>query len=119
MNLLTYGIDMLDDVPSKEDLAKVNMNPDNWDWYPQISIETSFKYSKFVQINIKNNGSCLSKFPQIKQFEEFCNHQSITEEMDIGLISSYQIISERHGGSLKIIANPNEPFIFDIELPVK
>ena len=119
MNLLTYGIDMLDDVPSKEDLAKVNMNPDNWDWYPQISIETSFKYSKFVQINIKNNGSCLSKFPQIKQFEEFCNHQSITEEMDIGLISSYQIISERHGGSLKIIANPNEHFIFDIELPVK
>ncbi len=119
MNLLTYGIDMLDDVPSKEDLAKVNMNPDNWNWYPQISIETSFKYSKYVQINIKNNGSCLSKISQIKQFEEFCNNQSITEEMDIGLLSSYQIISERHGGSLKIIANPNEPFTFDIELPIK
>lgn len=119
MNLLVYGIDMLDDVPSKTDLAKVNLSSNHWNWYPKIWIETSVKYSQFIQIKIKNNGSFLLNIQQIKQFEEFCTNQSITEMMDIGLLSCYQIISEQHGGSLKIVANPNEPFTFDIELPVK
>lgn len=119
MNLLVYGIDMLDDVPSEEDLLNMNINPSDWDWYPQLSIETSVKYYQFIQIKIKNNGSFLANIEQLQQFEDFCTDKSITEVTDIGLLSSYQIISEKHGGSLKIIANPNEPFIFDIELPIK
>ena len=119
INLLVYAIDMLDDVPSRDNLAKLNLNSINWNWCPQLSIETTVKYSQFIQIKIKNNGSFLSKIEQIKQFEQFCINKSITETIDIGLLSSYQIISEKHGGSLKIITNPNEPFTFDIDLPIK
>lgn len=119
MNLLVYGIDMLDDVPSKEDLVKMNLNPTNWDWYPQLSIETSVKYYQFIQIKIRNNGSFLGNIENIQQFKEFCTNKSITEETDIGLLSSYQIITEKHGGSLKMIAKPNEPFTFNIELPIQ
>ena len=119
INLLVCAIDMLDDLPSEEDLAKVNLDSNDWDWYPQLWVETSIKYSQFIQIKIKNNGSFLSNTEYIKHFEEFCINKSITETTDLGLLTSYQIISEKHGGSLKMIANPNEPFTFDIELPVK
>jgi len=104
-------------------------------WQPQITIETtaipptpqltpplplsnSKILSTWVRIRIRDNGTGIP--PQIRDrlFEPFFTTKPIGKGTGLGLSISYQIVTERHQGTLKCISELGQGTEFCIEIPI-
>jgi len=112
MNLIANAIDAL------ESVSDPNVNATLYQPRPQISIRTQANSSDSVSICIADNGPGMSPQVQTQLFNPFFTTKPVGKGTGLGLSISYQIIVDKHGGSLRCVSEVGTGTEFWIEIPV-
>ncbi|MEB3181916.1 MAG: ATP-binding protein [Nostocaceae cyanobacterium] len=111
MNLLSNAIDALGE---KKNFSR--------NWQPQIDITTKViepenSQTKSISITIRDNGIGIP--PEIQQqiFEIFFTTKPVGKGTGLGLAISNQIVTQKHGGQLRMTSQPGVGTEFQIILP--
>ena len=107
MNILANGIDALEESCEKDN-----------SFIPTIQIRTQPIEENRVQIQIIDNGPGISKAVLDRIFDPFYTTKPIGQGTGLGLSISYQIIVEKHGGTLECFSEPGQGTEFRIRLPL-
>ncbi|MEH2013822.1 PAS domain S-box protein [Nostoc sp.] len=136
MNILTNAIDALEErVGSREageqggrgaggnnqyfDAAQYKCPmPNSQSLIPRIRICTQLLEPNQVTIRITDNGLGIPEDVKKQLFDPFFTTKTVGKGMGMGLAISYQIITEKHGGSLKCISQPGQGAEFVIKIPL-
>jgi two-component system, NtrC family, sensor kinase len=133
MNILANAIDTLeesflisqlssakDDKQITNNLASYQEKLANKQKHPQmqIRISTGVISDKYIQIRIADNGVGIPEDIIERLFDPFFTTKSVGKGIGMGLAISYQIITERHGGSLECFSVPGEGTEFAIKVPL-
>ena len=113
MNLICNAIDSLEERDQKRTFEEIMQQPS------QIFICTKMLNSHYCQIQIIDNGKGISKSAQERLFEPFFTTKPAGKGTGLGLSISYQIVTEKHSGSLRCHSIPGEKTEFVIELPIR
>ncbi|MCT7951617.1 PAS domain S-box protein [Ancylothrix sp. C2] len=130
MNILTNAIDALDDFNSHRSKEVIKANP------PTITIQTALHIGtiesdcktdnqvvepncQFVRIEIADNGAGMRESVRQKLFDPFYTTKPVGKGTGLGLAISYQIVVEKHKGSLRCISAPNQGAKFVIDIPLR
>lgn len=105
MNLISNAIDALEEHGSAPDPV------------PTITITTATVPGNQVQIAIADNGPGIAAPKQARIFEPFYTTKPVGKGTGIGLSISYQIISDRHHGTLECQSSPHQGTTFVITIP--
>ncbi len=111
MNIISNAIDALDNYDSRRAIAEINANPNI------ITITTEIIETNCV-IRIADNGSGITEAVKERLFDPFFTTKPVGKGTGLGLSISYQIIVEKHGGTLKCISEPGQGTEFWIEIPL-
>ena len=101
MNILSNAIDALQD---KGDL---------------IIIRTQMQGNSWVKISIIDNGPGIEKDIQKKLYDPFFTTKEVGKGTGLGMAISYQIIVEKHGGSLNCLSELDRGTEFEIKIPIE
>ncbi len=104
MNILSNALDALEEAEIAE---------------PEIQIETSHWDADHIRIQISDNGPGIAKAQQGRLFDPFFTTKPVGKGTGLGLSISYQIIVEKHGGSLECISELGQGTTFVIEIPIQ
>ena len=109
MNVLSNAIDALE-----ESLA------DNQGQIttPTITIHTEQIDANQIEIRIADNGLSIPESVQRRLLIPFFTTKPVGKGTGMGLSISYQIITEKHGGSLSCISEPGKGAEFQIRIPI-
>jgi predicted ATPase/signal transduction histidine kinase/tRNA A-37 threonylcarbamoyl transferase component Bud32 len=132
MNLLSNAIDVLEetfvrsDFPLVEDKIQITdrkeINPRVGFWQSEfqgeIRIVTQLTDSSTVIVRIADNGSGMTEAVQQKIFDPFFTTKSVGSGTGLGLSISYQIVVDKHKGSLTCYSTPGKGTEFVIEIPM-
>jgi two-component system, NtrC family, sensor kinase len=113
MNILTNAIDALEDRDKTRTWEEIHQNPG------KISIETELVNSKTARIRIKDNGIGIPENLQKRIFDPFFTTKDVGKGTGLGMSISYQIIIDRHQGSIACISSPGKGAEFIIEIPIR
>ncbi len=114
MNILSNAIDALE-----ENLAIKSQEPEGYGEYsPTICITTQLSSQNTAIIRIADNGPGMTKTTQERLFDPFFTTKQVGKGTGLGMSISYQIVTEKHEGSLTCISAPNEGAEFVIEIPI-
>ena len=113
MNILSNAIDALDEENVKRDAATIEQNPST------IQIRTEILGDDRVRIAIADNGPGIPEAALQRLFDPFFTTKPVGKGTGMGLSISYQIVTERHGGTLRCLSTPEEGTEFLIEIPLK
>ncbi|ESA38810.1 multi-sensor signal transduction histidine kinase [Leptolyngbya sp. Heron Island J] len=105
MNLLANAIDVLEVPPFPSS--------------PKITIDTRQIDANRIQIRISDNGPGIVAKIRNKLFDPFFTTKDVGKGTGLGLSISYQIITERHNGSLVCQSQLGRGTAFVIELPIE
>ncbi|MEM9090138.1 MAG: ATP-binding protein, partial [Cyanobacteria bacterium P01_F01_bin.53] len=139
MNILTNAIDALRSGPGT---SGPDINPQNKEQssQPHITIRTSiiqppiaipskssasasasetgeWLETKWVQIEIADNGPGMTEAVQKSMFEPFFTTKPVGQGNGLGMSLSYQIITDRHHGKLECASTPGQGTTLKIQLP--
>ncbi|MBE7382549.1 MAG: PAS domain-containing protein [Leptolyngbya sp. SIO1E4] len=109
MNLISNAIDALED----------QMQVGKQQPPPEICIATEQVPPNQVRITIADNGPGISTQKRRRIFEPFYTTKPIGKGTGIGLSISYQIVTERHQGTLNCESQPGEGTTFHIMIPLR
>ena len=107
MNILANGIDALEEACEKDN-----------SFIPTIQIRTQSIEENRVQIQIIDNGPGIPRAVLDRIFDPFYTTKPIGQGTGLGLSISYQIIVEKHGGTLECFSEPGQGTEFRIRLPL-
>ncbi|WP_017653639.1 PAS domain-containing sensor histidine kinase [Fortiea contorta] len=107
MNILANAIDALE-----ESLISCPLSP-------EIRVYTQMLTPEEIIIRIIDNGPGMSETVHKRLFDPFYTTKPVGKGTGMGLSISYQIITERHRGSLKCISSPGQGAEFIIQIPVR
>jgi len=113
MNILSNALDALEDRDSRLSADEMRQNPS------QIRICTEMPSSSRVIIRIADNGPGMTESVCHRLFDPFFTTKPVGKGTGMGLSISYQIVTERHGGSLHCTSSPGVGAEFAIEIPLK
>ena len=113
MNILTNALDSLEERDAKRSFCDMLKKPS------RISIKTKLMNENKVIIRITDNGMGITEKVRTRLFDPFFTTKPVGKGTGMGLSISYQIITERHKGSLRCISAPGAGAQFIIEIPVK
>jgi signal transduction histidine kinase len=108
INILSNSIDALE-----ERHATVGVSQ------PSIQINTKITESNQICIIIADNGIGISEAVQARIFDPFFTTKPVGKGTGMGLSTSYQIITEKHQGTLTCISIPGEYTEFAIAIPLR
>ncbi|MDF0554308.1 response regulator [Kamptonema sp. UHCC 0994] len=108
-NLLNNSIDALELV-DEEDIYQSSV--------PTIWITTESTNSVTISIKIKDNGIGITDEVKSQLFDPFFTTKSVGKGSGLGLLTSYQIIVEKHKGQINCHSFPGKGAEFKIEIPV-
>jgi two-component system NtrC family sensor kinase len=108
MNILTNAIDAVE-----ESVVKTQ-NPK-----PKIRIRTEISRPNYVVVKIADNGAGIPEKIQAHVFDPFFTSKPVGKGIGLGLSISYQIVVDKHSGTLKYKTKPNNGTEFWIEIPVR
>jgi two-component system, NtrC family, sensor kinase len=111
MNIISNAIDALDNYDSKRAIADIHTNPN------KITITTEVIETNCV-IRIADNGSGITEAVKERLFDPFFTTKPVGKGTGLGLSISYQIIVEKHGGTLRCVSEPGQGTEFWIEIPL-
>ncbi|MEG3858645.1 ATP-binding protein [Microcoleus sp. herbarium12] len=117
LNLLVNAIDALTEHAADREIQA--QPSDNWQ--PQIEITTKVVETadgKWVAIGIADNGPGVPLHNQEQIFDTFFTTKPAGKGSGMGLAISHQIVTEKHGGKLKLRSHPGENTKFEIFLPI-
>lgn len=109
MNILANAIDAL------EERIESSSNFDS----PTICIKTELIESKQVKISISDNANGIPEDIKTRLFDPFFTTKPVGKGTGMGLSISYQIVVEKHCGSLNCISTPGEGTEFIISIPTQ
>ncbi|MEP0872037.1 ATP-binding protein [Trichocoleus desertorum AS-A10] len=112
MNILTNAIDALDEYSAQLDATDKKLAP-------TITIRTLQRGSDRVVVQIADNGPGMSASVQQRLLDPFFTTKPVGKGTGLGMSISYQIVVEKHGGSLECISAPGEGTEFVIEVPMR
>jgi two-component system, NtrC family, sensor kinase len=115
MNILCNAIDAVEELmlaPSQSLAPAKTMEN------PAISIRTEVVECDRVVIHITDNGSGIPAQVQQRIFDPFFTTKPVGVGTGMGLAISYQIVTERHGGSLTCVSQPGVGTEFAIAIPL-
>jgi signal transduction histidine kinase len=115
MNLLTNAIDAIDEAFKQ----KITCPTEEFSSSPEITIKSRVVDSNRVSITIADNGSGISDDVLPKLFDPFFTTKPVGKGTGLGLAISYQIIVEKHKGSLRCHSPLGLGTEFVIEIPIK
>ncbi|MEH1834405.1 MAG: response regulator [Nostoc sp.] len=139
MNLLSNAIDAIDEkinnvqLPKTEkaEVDKLTSLPTQFltpnsilakseiEFTPQIKIRTELtKDQKFILIQISDNGIGMSREVQQRIFEQFFTTKDVGKGTGLGLAIAYQIIVEKHRGTLEVESVSGHGSQFTISIPI-
>ncbi|BAZ28682.1 multi-sensor signal transduction multi-kinase [Cylindrospermum sp. NIES-4074] len=109
MNILSNAIDALEEslVENEEQITT-----------PTITIYTKQVDANQVEIRITDNGVSIPESVRQRLFDPFFTTKPVGKGTGMGLSISYQIITEKHGGSLSCTSEPGQGAEFIIRIPV-
>lgn len=119
MNILSNAIDAL------EDTIATNADPA---WQPTITISTEYLLKaqsdaklppSTVCIRIIDNGPGIPEHVQQRLFDPFFTTKQVGKGTGLGMSISYQIVTERHHGSLACVSQPGQGAQFIVQIPTK
>ncbi len=118
MNILSNAIDALKENRKSEveNAQETSTHPDSLT--PTIVIRTETLTPDWVTIRITDNGCGISKAVQSQLFDPFFTTKPVGEGTGLGLSISYQIITERHHGSLQCFSQIGQGTEFTIKIPL-
>ncbi|MGF2036480.1 MAG: ATP-binding protein [Nostoc sp. CmiVER01] len=110
MNTLANAIDALEESIVGEKTTNI----------PQICISTSFiPNQQLVVISIADNGCGIPENIQKQLFDPFFTTKPVGKGTGLGLSISYQIITQKHEGTLECISSLNKGTEFIITIPLR
>ena len=115
MNLLSNAIDALEENNRQVSTGETTKSS----FTPKIAIETQVVDSNQIRITIADNGTGIPADVLPRIFDLFFTTKPIGKGTGLGLAISYQIIVEKHGGSLQCHSIPGQGTEFAIEIPIK
>ena len=107
MNILSNAIDALEE----------RVNQENSNIKPQINITTSVLDEKWIKIAIADNGSGIAENIKKQIFNPFFTTKAVGKGTGMGMSISYQIITEKHKGTLEFRSVINQGTEFIITIP--
>lgn len=135
INLLSNAIDALEAMREQADCSRSDARQDqspayciDWakdllpaeqDEIPTIWIRTHLLEGSRVSVCIADNGTGISTDVQQRIFDPFFTTKPVGRGTGLGLSICHQIITERHGGTLKCTSYPAEGSEFCLEIPLK
>lgn len=111
MNIISNAIDALDHHNSKRAIAEIHASPN------KITITTEVIETNCV-IRIADNGSGMTEAVKERLFNPFFTTKPVGKGTGLGLSISYQIVVEKHGGTLRCVSEPGQGTEFWIEIPL-
>lgn len=111
MNLLANAIDAIEESNRGKTYAEIVTDPN------QIHVVTELK-SAAIAIRIRDNGIGMTEAVQQEMFKPSFTTKPVGKGTGLGLAIAYQIIVERHQGSLTCNSVPGQGTEFTIELPL-
>ena len=110
MNILANAIDALE-----EGMAAAARSCPT----PTIRIRTEVFRPDFVTVRIADNGPGIEPEVLGRLFNPFFTTKPVGKGTGLGLSISYQIVVEKHGGTLQCLSEPGQGTEFWVELPVR
>ncbi|MUG91551.1 PAS domain S-box protein [Scytonema sp. UIC 10036] len=122
MNILTNAIDALEEGNGHGAMG-IEITPNTQcpmptAHSPTIHISTAVTSNNFALIQIADNGFGMTEDIRKRLFDPFFTTKPVGKGTGLGLSISYQIIVEKHGGSLKCISEPGKGTEFLIQIPI-
>ncbi len=121
MNILANAIDALEEGhrASGEERGKEKQSSVRHAPSPTIRIRTELLDGERAAIRIADNGTGITEETKMRIFDPFFTTKPVGSGTGLGLSISYQIVVEKHKGSLSCLSAPGEGTEFVIELPVR
>ncbi|MBD2578693.1 PAS domain S-box protein [Oscillatoria sp. FACHB-1406] len=113
MNILANAIDAIEERDAHRTYKEIQQAPSH------IRIATTIPRPGWAQIRIHDNGPGIPAAIQERIFDPFFTTKTVGKGTGLGMSISYQIIVERHNGSLVFISEYNSGTEFVIEIPLK
>ncbi|MBE7382030.1 MAG: ammonium transporter [Leptolyngbya sp. SIO1E4] len=115
MNLLTNAIDAIDE---KWELEPTRSWPENPGFVPQIIVRTQVTNRDRIQIHVSDNGIGIPEPVKRRMLDPFFTTKSVGKGTGLGMSISYQIVVERHRGTLNCFSSPGKGTRFLIDIPL-
>ncbi|BAZ50568.1 two-component sensor histidine kinase [Nostoc sp. NIES-4103] len=109
MNIITNAIDALEESFINKKITEK----------PQIRIRTEVLDQNLISIRIADNGSGMTEEVRARLFDPFFTTKPVGKGTGLGLSISYQIVVEKHGGTLQCLSELGKSTEFWIQIPVK
>ncbi|WP_416671009.1 sensor histidine kinase [Egbenema bharatensis] len=113
MNILSNAIDALDEQNMQRSKQDIAAQPS------QITIQTRPIQDDRIAIHIIDNGPGMPAPVQQRLFDPFFTTKPVGKGTGMGMSISYQIVTDRHQGSLHCISAIGQGTEFVIEIPVQ
>ncbi len=113
MNVLSNALDALEERDLQRSTEEMRQNPS------MVRITTEMPKPDRVRIRIADNGAGMTETVCNRLFDPFFTTKPVGKGTGMGLSISYQIITDRHGGSLQCTSTPGNGAEFAIEIPLK
>jgi PAS domain S-box-containing protein len=124
MNILTNAIDAIEEKQKAQESHKAKgrgqkgqEKPDPSAFIPTITIQTQTLGDR-VAIAISDNGSGIPEHIQQRIFDPFFTTKEVGKGTGMGMSISYQIVTEKHKGTLVCQSTLGKGTTFVIEIPV-
>ncbi len=111
MNILTNAVDALEDYLATTDTPLPHP--------PTIWIETHLIGTEFVAVTIRDNGPGIPTAVRDRLFDPFFTTKPVGKGTGLGMSISYQIVTEKHHGSLQCHSEPGQGAEFVITIPIR
>lgn len=116
MNILANAADALTEAVDAEELDA--HTSDDTKQKPQISIQTQIAEDNFVKVTISDNGPGIPEDVLSEIFNPFFTTKPVGIGTGLGLSISYQIVTEKHQGTLECQSSLGQGSSFIIKLPI-
>ncbi|HEY9617529.1 MAG TPA: ATP-binding protein [Microcoleaceae cyanobacterium] len=128
MNILSNAIDALETrLETDSDLTTscprsevANSSPSTaLSWQPEIWIHTELVEQQQIRVRIADNGIGIPEQARSRLFDPFFTTKPVGKGTGLGLSISYQIIVEKHGGTLECHSEVGQGTEFIITIPMQ
>jgi signal transduction histidine kinase len=117
MNILTNAINALEQATQKRSSSRLEQQPNTIIIRTGIVKRTAPGEKTSVVIRISDNGLGIPPAILERIFDPFFTTKPMGKGTGLGLSISYQIVVEKHGGTLKCFSEPGKGTEFWIEIP--